>query len=208
MQKQLFEGISDKPHDRRKENRKNYRKGYYLANRERLLRLTREWKKANKERVKRTNTASNAHNKQKINEQKRKYYAANLEERRAYQRRYRKENPEKHIKAGRKYRETHPERMRWNTLKSKYGIQASEFQSMYDAQQGKCGICEEEVKHQDRSTHLDHDHKTGKIRGILCENCNKMLGHARENPRILMAAVEYLKGEGWLPKEIQAKANC
>lgn len=198
MQKQLFEGISDKPHDRRKESRKNYRKGYYLANRERILRQIREWKKANKERVKRTNTASNARNKQKINEQKRKYYAANLEKKRAYHRKWREANPESFARARRKYKEAHPERSRLSLMKKKYGMGAGEFESMYEAQGGRCKICGEEIEQWDRRTHrthIDHDHKTGKVRGILCSNCNKLLGYARDDSAILKAAVEYLGRE-------------
>ncbi len=179
MQKQLFEGISNKPHDRKKGGHRGYRKNYYLANRERLLQLGREWKKANKERIKRNNAAYNARNKERLNEQKRKYYKENLEEKRAYHRKYRENNREKFAAANLKHRRLHPERLRLSRMKKKYGLQAGEFQSMYETQNGKCRICKEEVELWNRSTHVDHDHKTGKIRGILCENCNKMLGHAR-----------------------------
>ncbi len=65
------------------------------------------------------------------------------------------------------------------------------FLLMYANQKGLCAICKDAV---DLSAHLDHDHETGKPRGILCGMCNHMLGHARDNTTILAYAIEYLKG--------------
>lgn len=55
-----------------------------------------------------------------------------------------------------------------------------------------CPICQEPMNPEKRGIHLDHDHTTLEIRGILCRECNIMLGKARDNPYILLAAVAYL----------------
>lgn len=41
--------------------------------------------------------------------------------------------------------------------------------------------------------HVDHDHATGKVRGVLCFNCNSILGHARDNPQVLRDLIKYLE---------------
>jgi hypothetical protein len=56
-----------------------------------------------------------------------------------------------------------------------------------------CAICgTTEWMGRGHRPHIDHDHKTGRIRGLLCHNCNVLLGHAHEDPAILQAAIDYL----------------
>jgi len=61
---------------------------------------------------------------------------------------------------------------------------------MYSNQNGRCFICEEAVS--ENEIRVDHDHKTGKVRKLLCHNCNVILGHSKEKKEILMKCVEYL----------------
>jgi hypothetical protein len=70
-----------------------------------------------------------------------------------------------------------------------YGITVEEFDAMVDENNGKCPICLEKTIR----WHVDHDHKTGKVRGLLCNYCNPMLGMARENPETLLRAIQYLQ---------------
>jgi hypothetical protein len=58
-----------------------------------------------------------------------------------------------------------------------------------DAQEGLCAICQSPI---DESAHLDHDHETGEIRGMLCGNCNMGIGHLKDSPAIVGAALSYL----------------
>lgn len=82
-----------------------------------------------------------------------------------------------------------------------HGITGKEYWNMFMEQEGKCIICSqyETTKTTNgqkiRLLNVDHNHKTGKIRGLLCKKCNIALGEFRDNPFILIKAVKYLKGE-------------
>jgi Recombination endonuclease VII len=68
-----------------------------------------------------------------------------------------------------------------------YGISPKEFDQLMLDQDGKCAICKVQG-----ATHLDHDHKTNKVRGILCRWCNSGLGYFHDDFNRLLAAMEYL----------------
>jgi hypothetical protein len=73
-------------------------------------------------------------------------------------------------------------------LKSKYGITPTEYDAMHLSQRGKCACCGTS-----KVTALDHDHQTGKVRELLCNNCNCMLGFAKEDVNRLQAGIRYLQ---------------
>ncbi|UQU68122.1 endonuclease VII domain-containing protein [Couchioplanes caeruleus] len=77
-------------------------------------------------------------------------------------------------------------------LRRRYGIGQLEFDGLLAAQGGVCAICGV-----DDPQHLDHDHRTGEVRGILCFNCNGGLGQFRDDPVLLADAIAYLKGTTW-----------
>jgi len=60
-------------------------------------------------------------------------------------------------------------------------------------QRGCCAICREHVSTLDGGMQLDHNHQTGELRGLLCNNCNSALGKTKENPEIIKAMADYLK---------------
>lgn len=70
-----------------------------------------------------------------------------------------------------------------------YGITQDDFNQMWSDQGGKCAICHE--AHEMLVT--DHCHATGRVRGLLCRNCNFGLGHFRDDPASLLRAIEYLR---------------
>lgn len=85
---------------------------------------------------------------------------------------------------------------RW-TLQRRYGITLATYEAMLAAQGGKCAICGSA----DSKTHegalgkffcVDHDHATGKARGLLCFLCNAGLGKFKDDPTVLVKAIEYL----------------
>lgn len=73
-----------------------------------------------------------------------------------------------------------------------FGLGPEGYEQLYALQDGKCAICRK--RQVDRRIAVDHDHKTGAVRGLLCKRCNHdLLGAAFDSLRILEAAVAYLK---------------
>jgi hypothetical protein len=80
-------------------------------------------------------------------------------------------------------------------LKYLYGLSEGDFFALLEKQGDACAICgsaEWPGKH--RVPHVDHCHETGKVRGLLCSNCNHGLGKFRDDPDRLRAAARYLEG--------------
>lgn len=72
-----------------------------------------------------------------------------------------------------------------------YGLTVEDYNRLLEAQQGGCALC-------GRTTlklHIDHDHDTGQVRGLLCVNCNTALGKLGDTPAGLLRALSYLRGE-------------
>lgn len=84
----------------------------------------------------------------------------------------------------------------WTRLqrKRKYGLSHEDFESLIDYQEGKCAICKIDFKSMPKGACVDHCHVSGQIRGLLCSNCNFILGHAKDSIPILQGAIEYLLG--------------
>lgn len=94
----------------------------------------------------------------------------------------------------RKYAEKHRKRVRERNIKKWYGLTLKDWDDIFVLQGGKCAICQSDHPGNRRGGWSgDHDHKTGKFRGILCNVCNVMLGHAKDDPEILQNAIDYLK---------------
>lgn len=80
---------------------------------------------------------------------------------------------------------------RISTLK-KRGLQKEDYKKMIIQQKYRCLICGiSEVDYGKRFS-IDHNHKTNKIRGLLCSNCNSVLGYAKDNPLVLINAAKFL----------------
>jgi hypothetical protein len=72
------------------------------------------------------------------------------------------------------------EQSRTYNLKKKYGLTPNQFEQMFIDQAGRCGICNENMV-KGQLTHVDHDHVTGRVRGLLCNLCNTKLGWYEDN---------------------------
>lgn len=78
----------------------------------------------------------------------------------------------------------------------KYGITGEQYLALYKFQGGKCAICRRATG-RTRRLSVDHDHKTGKVRGLLCRACNNMLGHLLDDPASFRLAALYLEVTPW-----------
>ncbi len=67
-----------------------------------------------------------------------------------------------------------------------------EYDKMFDEQQGCCKICKTNIRYLNRGLMVDHCHITYKVRGLLCNNCNTILGMAKDNRDILNECINYL----------------
>lgn len=77
-------------------------------------------------------------------------------------------------------------------LRRTYGITIEQFEEMLEVQAGLCAICTEPMV-PGKGTHVDHCHSTGRVRGLLCQHCNRGLGYFRDSPLLLEGAAPYLK---------------
>jgi hypothetical protein len=73
-----------------------------------------------------------------------------------------------------------------------YGLSASKFTAMLCAQVGLCKACEVPMGPGVRQLHVDHCHATGRVRGLLCDGCNRALGHVKDSPERLRQLAAYL----------------
>lgn len=80
-----------------------------------------------------------------------------------------------------------------SNLKRKYNITLKEYDLLLINSNHSCEICGKHESEQKKSLHVDHSHITGRVRGILCSNCNTALGKFREDKDILLKAINYLK---------------
>lgn len=109
---------------------------------------------------------------------------------------------EKAILRSRKYQNAHRERVRaatekWNKenkeffrsykMRTRYGIDIIFYLELFAEQLGRCAICRRNVR-----LGVDHDHKTKRVRGLLCLSCNYGLGNFKDDPYLLRQAASYL----------------
>ena len=82
-----------------------------------------------------------------------------------------------------------PERFKYEKLKRKYGLTKAEHKSMIANQNKACAICQVVMK----KVCVDHNHISGNVRGLLCNECNRALGYFKDSLQVLQNAVDYLK---------------
>jgi hypothetical protein len=121
-----------------------------------------------------------------------------------YQRGWNKRNPEKAREHKRRYRTRHPEkvwqfanaegrkqaRAKWR-LRNRYGLSLEDYASLLLAQDNRCVICDSSFSTE--TPYVDHNHITGKVRGILCATCNMGLGSYKDSVILLEKAISYLR---------------
>lgn len=166
----------------------------------------REWYLANREKCLRVAAENRAANPDRVTEYWRKRYRSNPEKAKASARDWRRNNPERVKQNNVAWRKANPElagllKPRWaalnpekvlaRELRRTYGLTVAEFYRMLAEQGGVCAACRKPCYRKRLS--VDHDHKTGAVRGLLCQRCNSALGQARENPETLRALADYIE---------------
>ena len=102
----------------------------------------------------------------------------------------------------REYRKRTPEIHKRISLKKDFGITLEYYYELLEEQNYVCAICKQpetlwnKKHHKPQSLSVDHCHKTGKIRGLLCNNCNHGLGLFKEKPKTFESALVYLTNKG------------
>ena len=91
------------------------------------------------------------------------------------------------------YRARFPDRSTDASIKYKYGITLDQYKEKLNDQGNACAICQTKIPGGKKdSFFIDHDHETGKVRGLLCRSCNLMIGHAKDDTQLLATAIGYL----------------
>lgn len=123
----------------------------------------------------------------------REWRKKNPEKEKAKQDRYQLRNKEKLKERRQAYLKKKPQWSREFMLRKRYNLTIAEFDKMLEEQGGKCAICFATEPGGRGSFHVDHNHTTGEVRGILCASCNLMLGKTDDNTDKLKRAIEYLE---------------
>jgi hypothetical protein len=172
----------------KKEYLKDYHKKYYLENKEKLKEQQREYSKSSKGRE-----CKKRYRKSLQGKESRKRYKKS-QKGRENQKRYRESsNGKKRIKEnGRKYH-----------LKQTYNLKIEEYNKMFNEQNGCCAICGVHQNELTQKLNVDHDHKSGIVRGLLCNCCNSGLGYFKESIKNLVKAKQYLKNGNYIIKNVK-----
>lgn len=164
---------------RTKEERREYKKKYHIEHKEQDKKYRDE-------------------NKEHSREVAREYYKKNVEKFKEKKRDYYRRNKRKVIEGRKKYNREHRKEILDYNRKRKYGLDNVKYDIILKKQNGVCAIClkPETYKHQSgkiKELAVDHNHKTGEVRGLLCSRCNITLGLVDDNLEILNVAIDYLK---------------
>lgn len=132
-----------------------------------------------------------------------RFHSKNPGKRTEYSKRWRAKYPEKAKALGREQQRRR--QLRYGTekrrliaykslLKRKYGITLADYERMLVEQKGGCAVCSGITPYgRGDRWHVDHDHKTGKVRGLLCSRCNTALGLMQDSVTVAESAAQYLR---------------
>jgi len=139
---------------------------------------------------------------QKARDNSRKYAQEHREEMKEKTYLWRENNPEKSKEIYRRYSTSEKGKLKSRRYMKKkrllsYGITENELEQMKKNQNNRCAICGDIIEEFTKNFAIDHNHKTGKVRGLLCMNCNSGLGCFRENKMTMLKAINYLEHDSY-----------
>jgi hypothetical protein len=132
-------------------------------------------------------------NPEKASKQSKLYRIRNKEKIKISNKKYREENNEYLQKINKEWYNENKEKVRDVQLNRTFGITLEEYNELLNKQNGVCSICGDPPTIDQKKFSIDHDHITGKIRGILCRGCNVGIGHFKDDPELLRKAINYIK---------------
>lgn len=153
----------------------------------------RIWRESNRGRVNRNERKRIAAMPREKRQQKhRRYYSKNREKVASKNRRWQQENAERFKAFAADWHRANKHRRQNEQLGRKYGLRPGDYEVMLSAQGGGCAICKRTENFDGRRFAVDHCHRTGRVRGLLCTKCNVAVGLLGDSPALLMTAIEYL----------------
>ena len=127
---------------------------------------------------------------------RKQWYQDHKKEMAAYQKQYRIDHKEKLNTYKKQYGIDNKEKLAKQSRKllllKCYNITPEEYDKIYKQQEGKCDICGTHQSKFKTRLHVDHNHETGEVRGLLCYKCNMILGYSNDDIKILEYAIKYL----------------
>lgn len=102
-------------------------------------------------------------------------------------------NKEKQKEYVKTYYNKNKDKYREKQYRRLYGMSLQDYNTLFLEQGGKCKICKTHQTEFNKSLHVDHCHKTNRIRGLLCNRCNLVLGKAEDNIELLKEHIKYLE---------------
>lgn len=93
------------------------------------------------------------------------------------------------------HKRNNPDNYRNSLLKCDYGITLKDYNSILVSQNNSCAICNRDASLFKKRLSVDHNHKTGTVRGLLCSSCNGVLGRFKDDPQLFISAANYLSKE-------------
>jgi len=142
--------------------------------------------------------------KERQRERMKRWRADNKDNIREYQKAWREKNADHVAAYNAEYMATYynlasSEQSRHRRNLRQYGLTPDCFNSMWLEQDGKCAICQCAMAPRGRrkdAAAVDHNHATGKVRGLLCRGCNHGIGNLKDDPEVLKRAIQYLEQNG------------
>lgn len=135
--------------------------------------------------------------KEKDSIRKKKYYREHIDLMKRKNKISHEKTKEQDKKRAKQWRKDNPDKVsftnRKSRIKKKYGLTLEQIDLILIAQNNRCAICDVYFPGLKYSPHIDHDHETGKIRGLLCGPCNTSLGLLKEKVALFERAISYLK---------------
>jgi hypothetical protein len=167
---------------------KSYSRTQSQRHKDRRRHYSKQWRKDNADKCKEVAKAWKESNLDKVKETQKRSYEKHKDKRIEVSKIWKSNNSDKVFKS---YRRS------W--IKRKYGLSVDVYDLLVSRQQGLCAICNKEetaiIAGNIKLLAVDHDHATGNIRGLLCQSCNCLIGHSKDNISILREAIQYLSAD-------------